>query len=92
MLKQANADQSISLGSHGSRRGRINAQVSENVVFACTVEGEPGENVQKPQNKDRPNSDTNIISPDCLRFFDGCNHFARSESSRPALNMRQLGV
>ena len=66
------------------RRGRINAQVRENVVFAYTVEGEPGEKVQKLQNEDRPNSGANILSPDCLRFFDGCNHCVRSQSGGPA--------
>ena len=71
------------------RRGRINAQVRENVVFAYTVEGEPGEKVQKPQNEDRPNSGTNIIRPDCLRFFDGCNHCVRSQSGGPAACTRR---
>ena len=42
------------------RRGRINDQVRDTVVFAYTVEGEPGEKVQKPQNEDQPNSGTNI--------------------------------
>lgn len=66
------------------RRGRINAQVRENVVFAYTVEGEPGEKVQKPQNEDQPNSGSNILSPDCLSFFDGCNHCVHSVPSAPA--------
>ena len=67
------------------RRGRINAWVRENIVFACTVEGEPSEKVQKPQNEDWPNSGTNILTPVCLRFFDGCNHCMRSEPGRPAV-------
>ena len=71
------------------RRGRINAKVRENVVIAYTVEGEPGEKVQKPQNEDRPNAGTNILSPDCLRFFDGCNHCMRSEPGGPAACTRK---
>ena len=71
------------------RRGRINAKVRENVVIAYTVEGEPGEKVQKPQNVDRLNAGTNILSPDCLGFFDGCNHCVRSESGGPAACTRK---
>lgn len=66
------------------RRGRINAQLRENVVFAYTVEGEPGEKVQKPQNEDRPNSGTNILRPRLPRDFDGCNYCARRQSGGPA--------
>lgn len=68
------------------RRGRVNAEVRQNVVVAYSVEGEQSKPAAKPdpagETLSVPGADN--IDPSCLTFFDGCNRCARIEPGAPA--------
>lgn len=67
------------------RRGRVNAEVRQNVVVASSVEGEPSKPAAKhdPAGKTLPVRGVGRIDPSCLSFFDGCNRCARIEPGAP---------
>ncbi|MBL6813976.1 MAG: hypothetical protein ISQ65_01995 [Pseudomonadales bacterium] len=68
------------------RRGRINAEVRDNVVVAYSVEGEQSKPAAKANSEGEillvPGTDR--MDPSCLTFFDGCNRCVRTEPGAPA--------